>query len=108
MLPRGDKIARIDAASLDESGIAANMQLLELRNSGEMAQTILHRALDVFARMGAVSAAQIIRDDRAIDGEFRAFVQRLLFDMRAEPRTVSTCLDYLLTPRRLSGSGTTR
>jgi phosphate transport system protein len=90
---------------IDESGVAANMQLLELRNSGEMALTILHRALDAFARMDVVSAAQIMRDDRAIDDEFRAFVQRLIIDMNAEPRAISTYLDYLFIAKAVERIG---
>lgn len=90
---------------IDESGTAANMQLLELRNSGEMALTILHRALDAFARMDVVSAAQIMRDDRAIDDEFRAFVQRLIIDMNAEPRAISTYLDYLFIAKAVERIG---
>jgi phosphate transport system protein len=60
-----------------ESGVVSAVNVMELRNSGEKALRILRDALDAFARMDVVAAAQIARDDKAIDNEFRAFVRRL-------------------------------
>jgi phosphate transport system protein len=48
----------------------SSVNMTELRRSGELALMILRRALDAFARMDAVAAAQIIRDDEAVDNSF--------------------------------------
>ncbi|BFG81512.1 phosphate signaling complex protein PhoU [Paraburkholderia terrae] len=90
---------------IDEACAATAMQIPELRNSGEMALTILRRSLDAFARMDVVAAAQIMRDDLAIDNEFRLFVQRLVADMNAAPGTISPCLDYLFIAKAIERIG---
>jgi phosphate transport system protein len=90
---------------IDEAGVATAMQIAELRNSAEMALTILYRALDAFARMDVAAAAQIMHDDLAIDNEFRLFVQRLVANMNAAPGTISSCLDYLFIAKAIERIG---
>jgi phosphate transport system protein len=67
---------------IHESGETGTINTTELRRSGELALMILRRALDAFARMDAVAAAQIVRDDEAVDNSFRAFGRRLVMQMR--------------------------
>lgn len=81
------------------------IQLTELRTSGEMALRILRHALDAFARMDVAAAAQIVREDRAIDNEFGAFVRRLVTHMSANPRAISTDLDYLFVAKAIERIG---
>ncbi|BCG01747.1 phosphate transport system regulatory protein PhoU (plasmid) [Paraburkholderia sp. PGU19] len=90
---------------IDEAGVPPALQVAELRNSGEMALTILHRVLDAFARMDIASAEQIMRDDLAIDNEFRLLVQRLVTNMNAAPGTISSCLDYLFAAKAIERIG---
>jgi phosphate transport system protein len=103
----GDEARKIAKrlARIHESGSASAIQIIELRTAGEMALKILQHALDAFARMDVVAAAQIMRDDRAIDDEFRAFVQRLIVDMSSDPRSISTCLDYLFVAKAIERIG---
>ena len=89
----------------DEAGVPTALHVAEPRNSGEIALTILHRALDAFARMDVAAAAQIMRDDLAIDNDFRLFVQRLVADMSAAPGTISSCLDYLFVAKAIERIG---
>lgn len=67
----------------------------EIRSSGQMATAILHRALDAFARLNVVAAAQIVREDEAIDAQYRAFMRKLTTAMTENPRVISSGLDYL-------------
>ena len=90
---------------IDQACAATAMQIAELKKSGEMALTILRRSLDAFARMDVAAAAQIMRDDLAIDNEFRLFVQRLVADMNAAPGTISPCLDYLFIAKAIERIG---
>ena len=90
---------------IDQACAATAMQIAELKKSGEMALTILRRSLDAFARMDVAAAAQIMRDDLAIDNEFRLFVQRLVADMNAAPGTISPCLDYLFIAKAVERIG---
>ncbi|SOF01804.1 phosphate uptake regulator, PhoU [Burkholderia sp. OK233] len=84
---------------------ARSINISEIKVSGEMALHILRRALDAFARMDTVAAAQIIKDDEAIDNEFRAFVRKLVTYMMEDPRTISIGLDYLFIAKAIERIG---
>jgi phosphate transport system protein len=84
---------------------APNLNIAEIKVSGEMALNVLRRALDAFARMDTAAADQIIRDDEAIDNEFRAFVRKLVTYMMEDPRTISTGLDYLFIAKAIERIG---
>jgi phosphate transport system protein len=90
---------------IHESSGGPAIQLTELRISGEMALLILRHALDAFARMDVAAAAKIVRDDRAIDNEFRAFVRRLITHMSENPRAISSGLDYLSVAKAIERIG---
>jgi phosphate transport system protein len=84
---------------------APNVNIDEIKVSGEMALNELRRALDAFARMDAAEADQIIRDDDAIDTEFRVFMRKLVTHMMEEPRAISTGLDYLFIAKAIERIG---
>jgi phosphate transport system protein len=86
-------------------GAARSINIAEIKVSGEMASQILRRALDAFARMDVVAAAQIVRDDEAIDNEFRAFVRKLVKYMMEDPRTIAIGLDYLFIAKAIERIG---
>jgi phosphate transport system protein len=69
------------------------------------AEFILRRALDAFARLDTVAAAQVIRDDDAIDDQFRSFVRRLVTSMMKDPRIISIGLDYLFIAKAIERIG---
>jgi phosphate transport system protein len=71
------------------------INVAEVQISGQMAATILHRALDAFARLDAADAARIVREDEAIDEQYRAFMRKLARGMSENPRVISPALDYL-------------
>ena len=88
------KIAkRMRRIANDSAGRSVNIS--EIQASGRMAAIILHHALGAFARLDTVAAAQIMREDDAIDEQYRAFVSKLATDMAANPRIISAALDYL-------------
>ena len=70
-----------------------------------MAVSILRRAIYAFARLDTVAAAQIVRDDKAIDEEFRAFVRKLVTYMMEDPRMISAGLDYLFIAKAVERVG---
>ena len=86
-------------------GAARSINIAEIKVSGEMASQILRRALDAFARMDTVAAAQIVQDDEAIDNEFRAFVRKLVTHMMEDPRTIAIGLDYLFIAKAIERIG---
>jgi phosphate transport system protein len=52
-----------------------------------------------------VAAAQIVKDDKEIDQEFRAFVRKLITYMMEDPRTISVGLDYLFIAKAIERIG---
>ncbi len=90
---------------IHRDGSARVPNTAEIRNSGEMALHILHKALDAFARRDAVAAAQLVRDDEAIDNAFRTFVREVVTWMTDDPRTISTGLDYLIIAKAIERIG---
>ncbi|CAH2780943.1 MAG: Phosphate transport system regulatory protein PhoU [uncultured Caballeronia sp.] len=99
-----EKIAK-RVKRINEDGMGRNVNIAEIKLSGEMAVTILRRALDAFARLDTVAAAQIVRDDKAIDEEFRAFVRKLVTYMMEDPRMISAGLDYLFIAKAVERIG---
>lgn len=99
-----EKIAK-RVKRIDEDGMGRNVNIAEIKLSGEMAVSILRRALDAFARLDTVAAAQIVRDDKAIDEEFRAFVRKLITYMMEDPRMISAGLDYLFIAKAVERIG---
>jgi phosphate transport system protein len=99
-----EKIAK-RVKRLMEDSAARTVNIAEIKLSGEMAVSILRRALDAFARLDTVAAAQIVRDDKAIDEEFRAFVRKLVTYMMEDPRTISAGLEYLTIAKAIERIG---
>ncbi|WP_251256198.1 phosphate signaling complex protein PhoU [Burkholderia mallei] len=99
-----EKIAKRVRRLVDEPA-ARGVNIAEIKVSGDMAVTILRRALDAFARLDTVSAAQIVKDDKEIDQEFRAFVRKLVSYMQEDPRMISVGLDYLFIAKAIERIG---
>ncbi|HTJ95543.1 MAG TPA: phosphate signaling complex protein PhoU [Pararobbsia sp.] len=103
----GDEAEKIAKRTkrLSEDGSSRSINIAEIKLSGELAVSILRRALDAFARLDTVAAAQIVRDDKQIDEEFRAFVRKLVTYMMEDPRTISAGLDYLFIAKAVERIG---
>jgi len=78
-----------------QNGAGKTINIAEVRIAGQLAGTTLRHALDAFARLDATAAARIIREDDAIDDQYRAFMRKLVTYMAEDPRTISAALDYL-------------
>jgi phosphate transport system protein len=99
-----EKIAKRVRRLVDEPAARA-VNIAEIKISGELAVSVLRRALDAFARLDTVAAAQIVKDDKEIDQEFRAFVRKLVSYMQEDPRTISVGLEYLFIAKAIERIG---
>ncbi|PRX33375.1 PhoU-like phosphate uptake regulator [Paraburkholderia sp. BL6669N2] len=88
-----------------DDGRARTIDATEITLSGEMAISLLRRALDAFARLDTVAAVQVVRDDETIDEQFRAFVRKLVSCMKKDPRTISIGLHYLCIAKAIERIG---
>jgi phosphate transport system protein len=99
------KIARM-AKSIHERGAEGRSPRgVEVRHASEIALSLLRRALDAFARLDVAAAAEVIRDDAAIDGEFRSILRQLITHMMEDPRTISTALDVVWVAKAIERIG---
>jgi len=99
------KIARM-AKSIHERGLDGRApHTVEVRHAAEVALAMLRQALDAFARLDVASAAEVIRDDAAIDSEFRSILRQLITYMMEDPRTISSALDVVWVAKAIERMG---
>src|SRR5205823_6850471 len=71
------KIARM-SRQIHERGHADLHRFATVRHAADIALSMLRQALDAFARLDAADAASVIRQDVAIDTEFRSILRQLI------------------------------
>jgi phosphate transport system protein len=76
-----------------------------VKHVGDIALGMLRKALDALARLDPVAAAAIVREDIAIDEEFRAIVRQLITFMMEDPRTISESLEILWIAKAIERIG---
>ena len=103
----GDEARKIAVVSkkIHESGRLPVPRLADIRHAGTIAVSMLRKALDAFARLDPVAAAGVIRDDLAIDEEFRSILRELITFMMEDPRTISTALEIVWIARAIERIG---
>ena len=103
----GDEAKKIAVVSrqIHESGRLQVPRLADIRRTGSIVVGMLRKALDAFARLDAVAAAEVIRDDAAIDEAFRGIMRQLITFMMEDPRTISTALEIVWVARAIERMG---
>jgi phosphate transport system protein len=99
------KIARM-AKNIHERGSGTLAPpMVEVRHAAEAAISMLRRTLDAFARLDVDTAREVIRDDAAVDTEFRSVLRQLITFMMEDPRTISTALDIVWVAKAIERIG---
>ena len=98
------KIARM-AKSIHEREGAARPLHVDVRHAAEIALSMLREALDAFARLDVTAAAEVIREDAAIDSEFRSILRQLVTYMMEDPRTITTALEIVWVAKAIERMG---
>jgi len=103
----GDEAKKIAVVSkqIHESGRLQVPRLVDVRRTGSIVVGMLRKALDAFARLDSVAAADVIRDDAAIDEAFRGMMRQLITFMMEDPRTITTALEIVWVARALERMG---
>jgi len=89
-----EKIAHM-SKQIHERGKTQLMSSGAIRHAADIAISMLRDALDALARLDAGDAAKVIREDLAIDDEFRSILRQLITFMMEDPRTISTALEIV-------------
>lgn len=97
------KVARMAIAIHEAERL--NMPRVDVTHIAHAAITMLRKALDSFARLDPVSAAQVVRDDLVVDDEFSAIIRQLITFMIEDPRTISRSIEILFISKALERIG---
>jgi phosphate transport system protein len=98
------KIARM-ARSIHERGAGSLPLGVDVRHAAEIALAMLRRTLDAFARLDVGAAAEVIRQDSAIDTEFQSVLRQLITYMMEDPRTITTALEIVWIAKAIERIG---
>ncbi len=99
------KIARMAKSIHEREGGGVAMHGVDVRHTAEVALSMLRRALDAFARLDVNAAAEVIRQDAAIDSEFRSVLRQLVTYMMEDPRTITTALEIVWVAKAIERMG---
>ena len=97
------KIAKM-AIKLSEDGVLPK-GYIEVRHIGAHVCTMLHDALDAFARFDADLALQVVHEDRSVDMEYESAMRQLVTFMMEDPRYITRVLNVLWSLRALERIG---
>ena len=99
-----EKIARM-AKLIHQSGRINLPRFHEINHMAEVTLGMLRRSLDAFARLDMTAAADVVRQDRQVDEEFRSVLRQLITFMMEDPRTISTALEILFVAKAIERIG---
>lgn len=77
----------------------------EIRKMSEVAQAMVRRALDAFARLDVTAAAELSIEDKRLDEDFNAELRQLITFMMEDPRTISMSIDILFMAKAIERIG---
>jgi phosphate transport system protein len=103
----GDEATKIARATknLQERSIASINHYETVKIIAGSAATMLHDALDAYARLDEKQATKLIAQDAEVDHEFRSIMRTLITFMMEDPRTISTALDTLWVAKAIERIG---
>lgn len=97
------KIAKMARYIHEDAG--AVVPRIELRHAANLAVEMLRRALDAFARLDVSAAADVVRQDKEVDAEFKSVMRQLITFMMEDPRTISRGLNVLFVAKSIERIG---
>jgi phosphate transport system protein len=105
----GDEAARIAGLALymydHESSQPNDLLVRDINGMGKLAVAMLHEALEVFDKMDAERAIELVHGQTELDAEFRSSVRRLATFIMEDARTLGHALNVVLTIKALERIG---
>jgi phosphate transport system protein len=99
------KVARMAKSIHERDGGMHPVRGVDVRHAAEVALSMLRRALDAFARLDVNAATEVIRQDAAIDSEFKSILRQLVTYMMEDPRTITTALEIVWVAKAIERMG---
>ncbi|GAB4059597.1 phosphate signaling complex protein PhoU [Uliginosibacterium sediminicola] len=98
------KIAKVARAIHTPDAIATTPRV-QLQHLGNLAIELLRKGLDSMARLDVIAAAEVVSQDKDVDGEFKGVMRQLITYMMEDPRTISRSIDILFAAKALERIG---
>lgn len=98
-----EKIARM--SKLIHAAERQHMPRIEIQHVAQRAVTMLRQSLDAFARLDVAEAMRVVKQDSAVDDEFRAIMRQLITFMMEDPRTITRALEILFIAKAIERIG---
>jgi phosphate transport system protein len=98
-----EKIARMAVRLANEERPKNNYA--ELHTLGSHVRTMVHNALDAFARLDIEAAVETARQDRQIDLKYESIIRQMITFMMEDPRTITRALDVIWAARAIERIG---
>lgn len=98
-----EKVARMGMMILEAGN--AFVPKVDLQRMAGNAIAMLRKVLDAYARVNAVSAAEVVRADIEVDDEFKAVIRQLITFMMEDPRTISRSIEILFIAKAIERIG---
>ncbi|MEP5569982.1 MAG: phosphate signaling complex protein PhoU [Halioglobus sp.] len=97
------KIARQGIRLVDESSSPTNH--VEIRHIGSHVASMLHKALDSFARLDMDLAVEVVKEDNNVDKEYGSAMRSLVTFMMEDQRNIGPILNEMWALRSLERIG---
>jgi phosphate transport system protein len=103
----GDEVKKIayKASGARGSDRLARVRYYDTARALDDAMTMLQLALDAFARLDAVAAAEVIARDVHIDAAFASILRQLVSYMMEDPRTITPALEIVFIAKSIERIG---
>ena len=98
-----EKIGRM--AKLIHTAERLHMPRMDLSHVADRALAMLRQSLDAFARLDVSEAMAVVRQDSAVDDQFRAIMRQLITFMMEDPRTITRSLEILFIAKAIERIG---
>jgi len=103
----GDEVKKVayKAAQARGSDRLVHVRRHDVARAARLTLEMMQTALDVFARLDAAAAAEMIRRDEEIDAAFLATLRQLISYMMEDPRTISAAIEIVFIAKSIERIG---
>ncbi len=98
------KIAKLAIAIVEDDAVQPR-SYVEVRHIANHVRGMVRDALDAFTRFDTEAAFSVMREDDAVDDEYKSAARALMTHMMEDPRNISGCMNQMWILRALERVG---